>query len=171
MGFSELLGTIGGIGHFQVLQIALMFIIGILFTCQNYIENFTAVVPEHHCRLQNQTSVEAPFLGDGSNTDLLNVSIPMDKHGKPETCLRFTELQWQLLNPNATEQTRLDTEDCLDGWVYDKSVFSSSIVIECLHPRKKRKKECQSLWASCFAFAFTPYCEGLSLPSSSVWLT
>ncbi|XP_043827341.1 solute carrier family 22 member 20-like [Dromiciops gliroides] len=107
-----------------------MFITGILVACQTYLENFTAVVPEHHCRLQNQTNVEAPFLGDGRDSDLLKVSIPMDKHGKPETCLRFTELQWQLLNPNATEQTRLVTEDCLDGWVYDKSELSSSIVTE-----------------------------------------
>ncbi|XP_074132085.1 solute carrier family 22 member 6-B-like [Sminthopsis crassicaudata] len=87
-----------------------------------------AVVPEHHCRIQNQTSAETLFLGDGRDRDLLKVSIPMDKAGKPERCLRFTGPQWQLLNPNATEQARLDTEGCLDGWVYDKSVFSSSIV-------------------------------------------
>ncbi|XP_031799500.1 solute carrier family 22 member 20-like, partial [Sarcophilus harrisii] len=56
--------------------------------------------------------------------------IPMDKEGKPERCLRFTEPQWHLLNANSTEEVRLDTEDCLDGWVYDKNIFLSSIVIE-----------------------------------------
>ncbi|KAM8971474.1 solute carrier family 22 member 20-like isoform 2-T2 [Sarcophilus harrisii] len=54
----------------------------------------------------------------------------MDKGGKPERCLRFTEPQWHLLNANSTEELKLDTEDCLDGWVYDKSIFLSSIVIE-----------------------------------------
>ncbi|XP_036618602.1 solute carrier family 22 member 20-like [Trichosurus vulpecula] len=117
-------------GRFQILQTALLFIPGMLFGCHVLIQNFIAVVPEHHCRLQNQTSAKSPFLGDGRDRDLLQVSIPMDKSGKPETCLRFTEPQWQFLNPNGTEQASLDTEDCLDGWVYDKSVFSSSIVIE-----------------------------------------
>ncbi|XP_036618575.1 solute carrier family 22 member 20-like [Trichosurus vulpecula] len=117
-------------GRFQILQTALLLIPGMLFSCHVLIQNFIAVVPEHHCRLQNQTSAKSPFLGDGRDRDLLQVSIPMDKSGKPETCLRFTEPQWQFLNPNGTEQASLDTEDCLDGWVYDKSVFSSSIVIE-----------------------------------------
>ncbi|XP_078004549.1 solute carrier family 22 member 20-like [Phascolarctos cinereus] len=130
MGFSELLETIGGMGHFQVLQMVLLFLPGMVYACINVLQIFIRVIPEHHCRLQNQTSAVSAFRGDGRDRDLLKVSIPMDKRGKPETCLRFTEPQWQLLNPNATEQARLDTEHCLDGWVYDKSVSSSSIVAE-----------------------------------------
>uniref|UniRef100_F6UAV4 Major facilitator superfamily (MFS) profile domain-containing protein n=1 Tax=Monodelphis domestica TaxID=13616 RepID=F6UAV4_MONDO len=130
MGFSDLLRTFGGIGHFQVLLIALMVIPGILYACNNFLQNFIAVVPEHHCLLWNQTIAESPFLGDGRDKDLLRAYIPMDKAGKPEKCLRFTEPQWQLLNANFTEEARPATEDCLDGWVYDKSVFLSSIVTE-----------------------------------------
>ncbi|XP_044536581.1 solute carrier family 22 member 20-like [Gracilinanus agilis] len=117
-------------GHFQILQTILMMIPGILFVCHNLALNFTAVVPEHHCQLQNKTSPESLLLGDGRDEDLLRISIPMDKAGKPEMCLRFTEPQWQLLNPNATEETRPATEDCLDGWVYDKSISPSSIITE-----------------------------------------
>ncbi|XP_003341961.4 solute carrier family 22 member 20-like [Monodelphis domestica] len=129
MGFSELLGTIGGMGRFQFLLTALMSIPGILFVCHTILLNFTGVVPEHHCQLQNHTSPESPLLGDGRD-GTLRVYIPMDKAGKPEMCLRFTEPQWQLLNANVTEEARPATEDCLDGWVYDKSVSSSSIVTE-----------------------------------------
>ncbi|XP_044537963.1 solute carrier family 22 member 20-like [Gracilinanus agilis] len=130
MGFSELLTTIGGMGYCQIMQNLLTFLCGILLASHNYLQNFAGGVPEHHCRLQNQTGTDAPYLGGDSYGDLLKVSIPIDKRGKPETCLRFTEPQWQLLNPNDTEEVTADTEDCLDGWVYDKSVFLTSIVTE-----------------------------------------
>ncbi|XP_074087751.1 LOW QUALITY PROTEIN: solute carrier family 22 member 20-like [Macrotis lagotis] len=89
-------------GNFQILQTALMLIPGMLFICQVLLRNFSAMVPEHHCRLKNQTSNEYSFLGD--DRDFLKVYIPMDKSRKPEMCLRFTDPQWQPLNRNATEQ-------------------------------------------------------------------
>ncbi|XP_043827999.1 solute carrier family 22 member 20-like [Dromiciops gliroides] len=117
-------------GYYQVMQIILTFLCGVLLACHNFQQNFAAGVPEHHCWFQNQTGAESLSLGDDRNGDLLKVSIPMDKEGKPERCLRFTEPQWHLLNHNATEELKLETEGCLDGWVYDQNVFLSSIVIE-----------------------------------------
>uniref|UniRef100_G3VU36 Major facilitator superfamily (MFS) profile domain-containing protein n=1 Tax=Sarcophilus harrisii TaxID=9305 RepID=G3VU36_SARHA len=130
MGFSELLDTIGGVGCYHVMQGVMTFICGILLAFQNFLQNFVAGVPEHYCQFLNQTGAESLYLGGDRSGDLLKASIPMDKGGKPERCLRFTEPQWHLLNANSTEELKLDTEDCLDGWVYDKSIFLSSIVIE-----------------------------------------
>uniref|UniRef100_A0A8C7BHI3 Major facilitator superfamily (MFS) profile domain-containing protein n=1 Tax=Neovison vison TaxID=452646 RepID=A0A8C7BHI3_NEOVI len=146
MGFSELLHTIGGMGKFQILQTALMMFPALLISCHNFLQNFTAITPEHHCRPANWTNgSHAPGgVGDG---DLLRVFIPLDKDQKPERCLRFSEPHWQILSLNDTSSLSLDTEVCLDGWVYDQSV-ASSIVSEwdlvCKH--KSLKSIAQSIY-------------------------
>ncbi|KAF3822243.1 hypothetical protein GH733_007617 [Mirounga leonina] len=146
MGFSELLHTIGGMGNFQILQTALMMFPAILIACHSFLQNFTATTPKHHCRPANWTngSHVPGGVGDG---DLLQVFIPLDKDQKPEQCLRFSEPHWQILNHNGTSSLSLDTEACLDGWVYDQTV-ASSIVSEwdlvCEH--KSLKSIAQSIY-------------------------
>nr|XP_035975140.1 solute carrier family 22 member 20-like isoform X3 [Halichoerus grypus] len=146
MGFSELLHTIGGMGNFQILQTVLMMFPAILIACHSFLQNFTATTPKHHCRPANWTngSHVPGGVGDG---DLLQVFIPLDKDQKPEQCLRFSEPHWQILNHNGTSSLSLDTEACLDGWVYDQAV-ASSIVSEwdlvCEH--KSLKSIAQSIY-------------------------
>ncbi|XP_021540935.1 solute carrier family 22 member 20-like [Neomonachus schauinslandi] len=146
MGFSELLHTIGGMGNFQILQTVLMMFPAILIACHSFLQNFTAMTPKHHCRPANWTngSHVPGGVGDG---DLLQVFIPLDKDQKPEQCLRFSEPHWQILNHNGTLSLSLDTEACLDGWVYDQTV-ASSIVSEwdlvCEH--KSLKSIAQSIY-------------------------
>ncbi|XP_035975139.2 solute carrier family 22 member 20-like isoform X1 [Halichoerus grypus] len=146
MGFSELLHTIGGMGNFQILQTVLMMFPAILIACHSFLQNFTATTPKHHCRPANWTngSHVPGGVGDG---DLLQVFIPLDKDQKPEPCLRFSEPHWQILNHNGTSSLSLDTEACLDGWVYDQAV-ASSIVSEwdlvCEH--KSLKSIAQSIY-------------------------
>ncbi|XP_004394114.1 PREDICTED: solute carrier family 22 member 20-like [Odobenus rosmarus divergens] len=146
MGFSDLLHTIGGMGNFQILQTILMMFPAILIACHSFLQNFTATTPEHHCRPANWTngSHVPDGVGDG---DLLQVFIPLDKDQKPERCLRFSEPHWQILNLNGTSSLSLDTEACLDGWVYNQTV-GSSIVSEwdlvCEH--KSLKSIAQSIY-------------------------
>uniref|UniRef100_UPI0035B6AC37 Solute carrier family 22 member 12 n=1 Tax=Homo sapiens TaxID=9606 RepID=UPI0035B6AC37 len=127
--FSELLDLVGGLGRFQVLQtMALM--VSIMWLCtQSMLENFSAAVPSHRCwapLLDNSTAVSTSL----SPEALLAISIPPGPNQRPHQCRRFRQPQWQLLDPNATATSwsEADTEPCVDGWVYDRSIFTSTIV-------------------------------------------
>uniref|UniRef100_A0A8D0E6A7 Major facilitator superfamily (MFS) profile domain-containing protein n=1 Tax=Salvator merianae TaxID=96440 RepID=A0A8D0E6A7_SALMN len=134
MTFAELLDQVGGMGRFQILNVVLLSSPIVFMAAHNLLQNFTAAIPSHHCRVAfNHTC-------DGGNaskkvgcTDLLKASIPTDSYQRVQKCRRFVTLQWQLLNPNSSEARgaeAAETEPCWDGWTYDSRVFASTIVTE-----------------------------------------
>ncbi|XP_071063889.1 solute carrier family 22 member 22-like [Dasypus novemcinctus] len=132
MAFSELLQHVGDLGRYQILLGLMLLLISTLMNTHNFVENFSAAIPAHRCYthlLDNATFVTS--VSTNLTTEaLLRVSIPMDPNNKPEQCRRFRQTQWQLLDSNesATNTNELETEPCLDGWVYDQSIFTSTIV-------------------------------------------
>ncbi|XP_077677609.1 solute carrier family 22 member 6-A-like [Eretmochelys imbricata] len=134
MSFPELLDRIGGMGRFQVMHVAFLAIPLLMLASHNLLQNFTAGIPEHHCQVHVMTNYthRVNLTTSLHAEDLLRVSIPMDKSQKLEKCRRFVTPQWQLLNPNATSTNtiELDTEPCVDGWTYDKSLFTYTIITE-----------------------------------------
>uniref|UniRef100_A0A4X2JY20 Major facilitator superfamily (MFS) profile domain-containing protein n=1 Tax=Vombatus ursinus TaxID=29139 RepID=A0A4X2JY20_VOMUR len=125
MAFTELLDTLGGVGRFQMLYTALLLFPCSLLACHNFLQNFTAAVPWHHC----QGHANGTWSTNLTEENQWRVSIPMDQHQRPEPCLRFVQPQWVLSDPNATVGGAA-TEGCEDGWTYDQSVFPSTIVTE-----------------------------------------
>ncbi|XP_053891217.1 solute carrier family 22 member 6-A-like [Malaclemys terrapin pileata] len=134
MSFPEVLDHIGGMGRFQVMHVAFLAIPLLMLASHNLLQNFTAGIPEHHC----QVRIRANYIHHANLTaslpaeDLLWVSIPMDRSQKPEKCQWFVTTQWLLLNPNATSTNtiELDIEPCVDGWTYDKRLFTDTIITE-----------------------------------------
>ncbi|XP_072495103.1 solute carrier family 22 member 12 [Notamacropus eugenii] len=134
MAFAELLEYVGSSGRFQISQVISLVLAVICVTPHNLLDNFTAAIPDHRCRLpflDNATAFPNITRGLGPNA-LLRVFIPLDKHQKLERCRRYLHPQWQLLELNASvpNASEADTEPCLNGWIYDHSEFTSTIVSE-----------------------------------------
>ncbi|KAK2100230.1 hypothetical protein P7K49_021578 [Saguinus oedipus] len=132
MAFSELLDLVGGLGRFQVLQTVALMVSIMWLATQNMLENFSAAVPSHRCwpPLLDNNTAQAGVPGELSPEALLAVSILPGPNQRPHQCRRFHQPQWQLLDPNATASSwsEADTEPCVDGCVYDRSTFTSTIV-------------------------------------------
>ncbi|KAM3868539.1 solute carrier family 22 member 6-A [Diretmus argenteus] len=134
MGFADLLDEIGGFGRFQWLHVTLISIPGLLMASQNLLNNFTAGIPGHRCRLlANHTDYNLSSY-QVDETQLLRVFIPMDATGtKLDRCRRYVEPQWHLLGNislSGANMSEPETEDCLDGWTYERSEFLATIVSE-----------------------------------------
>ncbi|XP_010631259.1 solute carrier family 22 member 8 [Fukomys damarensis] len=104
MTFSDLLEHVGSMGRFQYLHVALLSLPILGMANHNLLQIFAATTPAHHCR-------PPPNASTGPWVPLL------DPTGKPERCLRLVH------TPNASvpNATRVATEPCLDGWVYNTS--------------------------------------------------
>ncbi|XP_038200197.1 solute carrier family 22 member 22-like [Arvicola amphibius] len=134
MAVDEILQRVGDSGRFQISRAVLYIILCLLSSSHDLMENFTAAIPNHHCNvklLDNHRS-EINITMNLTTETLLKISIPMGPDQKPEKCRRFRHTQWHFLDSNVSipNNTELETEPCLDGWTYDHSDFTSTIVTE-----------------------------------------
>ncbi|NWT47194.1 S22A6 protein, partial [Chroicocephalus maculipennis] len=144
MTFVELLARLGGMGRFQVTYVAALAIPLLMLASHNLLQNFTAGVPEHHCRPR-------PVANDSTGDVPLLISIPSDGHHRPQRCRRYVEPQWHLLEVNGTVNGTANgaaTEPCHDGWTYQDGIFAHTIVTEwdLVCESKKLRQVAQSIY-------------------------
>ncbi|XP_026166117.1 solute carrier family 22 member 6 isoform X3 [Mastacembelus armatus] len=132
MGFADLLDEVGGFGRYQWLHVTLISLPGLLMASQNLLNNFVSGIPEHHCSLLSNYSVHNLSHYQVDEQQLFRAFIPLDSSGnKLDGCRRYVEPQWQLLGANSSANaSHAQTEECLDGWTYDRSEFLATTVSE-----------------------------------------
>ncbi|CAH1226918.1 SLC22A4 [Branchiostoma lanceolatum] len=133
---------LGEYGRFQKLTIFCMAVLATPVGMHSMAMAFLGAVPEHHCHLPGRSdSVSAaPHLalpGELAPTWLeymhtLNDSIPLEKDANEEwthsKCERYqNNVTEDDLTTSAQNKSKLQ---CTDGWVYDKRLYSSSVVTE-----------------------------------------
>ncbi|KAG8008351.1 Solute carrier family 22 member 6 [Nibea albiflora] len=122
---------VGGFGRYQWLHVTLISLPGLFMASQNLLNNFVSGIPAHHCRLPANYSLSNLSHYQMDDQQLLKAFIPLDSSGKLDRCRRYVEPQWQLLNTNnSVNISQLQTEECLDGWTFDRSEFLASTVSE-----------------------------------------
>ena len=132
MAFAEILQHVGDTGKFQVFLGILTSLINTMTNTRNFVENFSAAIPDHRRYthlLDNATFFISNYV-DLTTEALLRVSIPMDQNYKPEQGHQLHQTQGQLLDSSVstTHISELEAEPCLSGWIYDQSVFTSTIM-------------------------------------------
>uniref|UniRef100_A0A8C5SNA2 Major facilitator superfamily (MFS) profile domain-containing protein n=1 Tax=Laticauda laticaudata TaxID=8630 RepID=A0A8C5SNA2_LATLA len=150
MAFGELLEQIGGMGRFQYIHTMLLTIPVLFMASHNLLQNFTAAIPGHHCQVHlAPNGSEYPNITHlQSAGQLLRVSIPLDNKQRLEKCRRFTDAQWYLLNASVPRANETETEPCAEGWFYDQTHFTSTIVSEwdLVCDRRKLREMAQSIY-------------------------
>ncbi|XP_072887488.1 solute carrier family 22 member 6-A-like isoform X2 [Hemitrygon akajei] len=156
MGFTDVLEKVGTAGRFHNVHIVLLAIpIGVMAT-HNLLQNFVAAVPDHRCRVRlgAEGSRYLNVTEEPLREEFLRVFLPLDEEGRPDKCLMYTSPQWHLLGTNETQGngSQPDTQACTDGWVYDRSQFTMTIVTEwdLVCNRKSLRHMAQSLYMAGF---------------------
>ena len=130
MDFDDVLMEAGGFGRYQIWLCLLLYFCSIPPAFNNLGIVFIAGVPEHWC--------ETPDLaGLNLTSDVIkNVTIPLEeKDGVTgySSCLRYQRnytgwTQEDVLGELSRNRSGDPVEKCQDGWVYDNSIYTSTIV-------------------------------------------
>lgn len=113
MRFEEVLEDVGGFSKFQVLVVSILCFPRIILPLHFLLHNFISATPPHRCALRGP---EEPDL------EALDLRIPRQDNGSFSSC--------RVYSPPSELLQRNRTEPCPQGWVYDRSQFSSTTASE-----------------------------------------
>ncbi|XP_075692938.1 solute carrier family 22 member 20-like [Rhinoderma darwinii] len=125
MAFNDVLEALGGVGCFQILHTILLLIPVAMLSCHNLLQNFTGAVPEHHCKLPSITDLK-----NLNRTNLIKHFSSLDQDHKPWRCVQYRKARELFFNKTSKLLEGKNMEYCKEGWTYDRSIFSTTIVTE-----------------------------------------
>ncbi|CAI5797953.1 solute carrier family 22 member 6-B-like [Podarcis lilfordi] len=117
--FGDLLEKVGSMGPFQFFSVLLLTLPVLLLASHNLVQNFSAASPEHRCRLPSP-----------ANTSHHGHPLLLDQSVWPDRCHRFAVRLALDANGSLSQDRDPELEPCQDGWQYDRSTFTSTIVTE-----------------------------------------
>ncbi|XP_061078623.1 solute carrier family 22 member 13 [Conger conger] len=120
--FGEILRAAGDYGRFQKRLLAGLLLPTMILPMHFYSVMFTHAGSAHHCNT-DWILRASPNL---STQEQLNLTLPRDQDGSFKSCEMFTPVDWDI--ESIREYGINLTTRCSDGWVYDTSVYKSSIV-------------------------------------------
>ncbi|KAJ8361532.1 hypothetical protein SKAU_G00180570 [Synaphobranchus kaupii] len=127
MKFEHVLAETDGFGRFQIMTISLIFVTRITLPCHYLVHNFIAAVTDHRCDISGME--DGKVFRNLTQDQRLSVSIPAEDDGSRSSCKMFREPQFHLLY-NFSNATEMPAVPCQYGWVYDTSIFSSTLATE-----------------------------------------
>ncbi|KAJ8249329.1 hypothetical protein GJAV_G00233630 [Gymnothorax javanicus] len=122
--FGEILRAIGDFGPFQKRLLVGLIFPAFLMPMHLYSMMFTHANSFYHCNTDWILEI-SPNL---TTKEQLNLTLPKDQAGSFQSCEMFTPVDRDIesIRVNGINQTT----HCMEGWVYDTSVYKSSIVSE-----------------------------------------
>ncbi|CAG00534.1 unnamed protein product, partial [Tetraodon nigroviridis] len=133
MAFGDLLDMAGSMGRFQIIHVTLLCVPVLMMSSHNLLQNFVASVPPHHCSAHSNVSALSL-----TPEDKLLVTVPLDLAAQPLKCQRYRAPQWHLLARNSSSEGEVnyarskqmddDLEGCVDGWSYNMTERTSTII-------------------------------------------
>ncbi|NWS65045.1 S226A protein, partial [Chunga burmeisteri] len=130
MPFGAVLAQVGGLGRFQVLQTALLAVPILLMASHNLLQNFTAAVPPHRCRLPGP-GPDATSVSSNGSLGPIGATLGWSNGtlGSLDATLGSCRRYVAVSRTNGSSGPR-PTEPCHDGWDYDRSIYVATIVTE-----------------------------------------
>ncbi|XP_024145066.2 solute carrier family 22 member 7 [Oryzias melastigma] len=127
MNFDDILSEINGFGKFQIVLFLIQVLSRISLPCHFLLSNFIAAIPPHHCDVSGLE--DGGLFGNLTSDQKVIVGIPKEQDGAPSSCLMFPGPQYQYLFSSNTSEETFPVK-CHNGWVYDKSIFQSTLATE-----------------------------------------
>lgn len=127
MNFDDILSEINGFGKFQIVLFLIQVLSRISLPCHFLLSNFIAAIPPHHCDVSGLE--DGGSFGNLTSDQKVIVGIPKEQDGAPSSCLMFPGPQYQYLFSSNTSEEAFPIK-CHNGWVYDKSIFQSTLATE-----------------------------------------
>ncbi|XP_035252436.1 solute carrier family 22 member 13 [Anguilla anguilla] len=122
--FGEILRAVGDFGLFQKCLLAGLLLPTMVLPMHFYSVMFTHAGSFHHCNTDWILEVSPNLTAE----EQLNLTLPQGQDGSFKSCEMFTPVDRDI--ESIRDYGINQTTDCTDGWVYDTSVYKSSIVSE-----------------------------------------